>query len=731
MINGHNNPKARRNLTTAQNVKQSESMELFALSFSVLFFALVIARWLSFDFRMFESYGIFALMAPLLGLAIGMVTEKDKSFRFAPYALLITTALIAVFNYLGINDEAFPAAGVRDLIQIGGMTIGHSTALPIMTWLVVMLLMGPFLFALCIGGRAGSLLTRQKALDGWWTVTLGLVLASLVFSATVFFNVSPGFQLVLVGISLASFSLTVLPIPALSALVIVLALAVPLFTELGQPGNKTIWTPLYRVEIDQSPLNHSLLRVELNHALEESLPASQGSNLLLGAQPTPHRNAELLFTAAQPKKVLLLGSGIGSLVAPAIKCGADSVEAVEAEPKLLEIGEEVGHHSNAKNLKLTAQDPRSFVNDAQGGYDLIVIQSPIGLGFSTALQDRFARTREAYKRCFNLLSPDGVLVVMQAQQAVKSSDWLYNRIFVTLKEAAGYDPLLLANTTSLVSQRFFLLGRPEAQKKLAEKLEKSGLTIVQMPTLLHEKPITDDQPFPFQRAGTAIFPYILLVGVMVALMMVSGPSDQSAEKASANSDVSPTTGTGLNFRHWQLFFCASGMMLLCEGALPPLFAIFGQNWLPNTLAVNFAILVFALSAYLGIRMVAVANVQQMLYQALFLLVFLDWCLPFQGLMSFNKILGIVVIVFITFMTILRASIALTAAYGDTAGGAKLFAFVLLGVVFGAMLESVSWFFGLKSLVALSEVFFIISFNCLLHGHKALMPNSQVAVKQIT
>jgi hypothetical protein len=702
-------------------------MELFALSFSILFFALVIARWLSFDFRMFESYGIFALMAPLLGLAIGMVTEKDKSFRFAPYALLITTGLIAVFNYLGINGEAFPAAGVRDLIHIGGMTIAHSTALPVMTWLVVMLLMGPFLFALCVGGRLGSLMTRQKALDSWWTVAVALVLASLVFSATIFFNVSPGFQLVLVGISLASFSLTVLPIPTLSALVIVLALAVPLFTELGTPGNKAIWTPLYRVEIDQSPLDHSLLRVELNHALEESLPPSKES----GAQSNPLRSAELLFAAVQPKKVLLLGSGIGSLVAPAIKCGADSVEAVEGEPKLLEIGEEVGHNSAAKNLKLIAQDPRSFVNGAEGPYDLIIIQSPIGLGFSTALQDRFARTTEAYQRCFKLLSPDGVLVVMQAQQAVRSSDWLYNRIFVTLKDAAGYEPLLLANTTSLVSQRFFLLGRPEAENKLAQKLEKSGLTIVQMPASLREKPITDDQPFPFQRAGTAIFPYILLVGVMVALMLVSGPSDQSVEKANANTDAAPTTGKGLNFRHWQLFFCASGIMLLCEGALPPLFAIFGQNWLPNTLAVNLAILVFALSAYLGTRMVSVVNVQQMLYQALFLLVFLDWCLPFQTLLSFNKIVGIVVIVFITFMAIFRASIALTAAYGNTTGGAKLFAFVLLGIVFGAMLESVSWFFGLKSLVVLAEVSFIISFNCLLHGHKALLPKSQVAVKQIT
>ncbi|HHT9120057.1 MAG TPA: fused MFS/spermidine synthase [Candidatus Hypogeohydataceae bacterium YC41] len=157
----------------------------------------------------------------------------------------------------------------------------------------------------------------------------------------------------------------------------------------------------------------------------------------------PIANLVLLEHPA-PKKVLLIGGGMGGLLSEMLRYPLEEVHYVELDPKLLGIAKAYLPEKERKALedprvKVFYLDGRYFVKKAREKYryDIIFINMPDP---STASLNRFY-TLEFYKEAKALLEPDGVLVTSVSSAVAYIGEMVGNyigSIYRTLREVFPY-----------------------------------------------------------------------------------------------------------------------------------------------------------------------------------------------------------------------------------------------------------------------------------------------------
>jgi len=145
-----------------------------------------------------------------------------------------------------------------------------------------------------------------------------------------------------------------------------------------------------------------------------------------------------------PKRVLLIGGGVGGLLSEMLKYPLEELHYVELDPKLLGITrpylpEEEKRALEDSRVKVFYLDGRHFVKESRGRYryDLIFIHMPDP---STASLNRFY-TLEFFKEAKALLEPQGVLVTSVSSAVAYIGEMVGNytgSIYQTLKEVFPY-----------------------------------------------------------------------------------------------------------------------------------------------------------------------------------------------------------------------------------------------------------------------------------------------------
>jgi len=145
-----------------------------------------------------------------------------------------------------------------------------------------------------------------------------------------------------------------------------------------------------------------------------------------------------------PKRVLLIGGGVGGLLSEMLKYPLEELHYVELDPKLLGITrpylpEEEERALEDARVKVFYLDGRHFVKESRGRYryDIIFIHMPDP---STASLNRFY-TLEFFKEAKALLEPQGVLVTSVSSAVAYIGEMVGNytgSIYQTLKEVFPY-----------------------------------------------------------------------------------------------------------------------------------------------------------------------------------------------------------------------------------------------------------------------------------------------------
>lgn len=342
-----------------------------------------------------------------------------------------------------------------------------------------------------------------------------------------------------------------------------------------------IWSPYQRITLTETDRDWA---ISVNGIPPQQFPKESGEIGFFYDQ------VDRWYPNKSFDRTLVIGSGNGNDVAVALKRGDRQVDAVEIDPRILDIGRQLhpDRPYDDPRVRTFVEDGRAFLRTSSERYDLIIFAQPDSLTlYSTAGSVRlesFLFTSEAMASVRDHLTEDGVFVLYNFYW----QPWLIDRLGRLLDETFGpgaivsyYDQTdghaaVLASGPGVVNGS----ARPVG----AEALEARSVSAT----------VTDDWPFLYLREP-AIAPYYLvaLVAILIgALFSVAG--------------VAGLSGVPLRKFSPHFFVLGAAFMLLETRSLVTFGLLFGNTWAVNAGAF-FAILVSVLLSIVLTRKLALSS----------------------------------------------------------------------------------------------------------------------------
>jgi SAM-dependent methyltransferase len=432
--------------------------ELVLISFLGLFLELALIRWIPGCVKIIGYYTNLVLISTVLGMGLGCASaEREDGLGWyrrtlqVPVRLLVSLTVYAVVQYIGLLP--LPAFwGERVWSDLGKTGIIPSLVMP-----EVVFILNTWTF-LPLGRGLGRAVGRFPSLYGY-----SLNLAGGLAGITILTMMASGLGLdppVWFGAALLVFlgwQLTLgVPFKPLAAAALVGGLCL---AAVVVPSRQNLWSPYYKISISDFAAFFGRITT-----CDEGVIKSLGLVVLsvnddyfqfgLDLDPVAVANAErkcpiikdklaglsdyvqVPYRLHPPRRVLILGSGLGNDVAAALRNGAETIDAVEIDPLIIRLGQTLHPERPYANRKVTVHntDARRFLKDAAGKYDLIVYafldSHSLLSAFSSVRLDSYVYTQESFREAARLLAPDGEVVVMFAA----SRDFVGKRLFGLVNE---------------------------------------------------------------------------------------------------------------------------------------------------------------------------------------------------------------------------------------------------------------------------------------------------------
>jgi SAM-dependent methyltransferase len=629
-----------------------QRLELVAASFLMLFVELVAIRWSGAWIVHLSYFANFVLLGSFLGIGIGFLRAHKGPDLFA-----WSPVVIALF--LGLVS-AFPAQIDRtggDLVYFGV----RQTGLP--AWVLL-----PLVFC----ATAASLATvahgvavrfaRFPPLEAYRLDILGSILGIVVFSALAF----TGTGSVAWGVIIVATSLWLLGRPtllqwvALGALLAVLA--------LGTFRYETIWSPYYRLRVGHV---QDTVLVDANGVPHQAAIRTQGTDYEI-----PYERI-----ATDPDRVLVVGAGNGNDVSVALRQGASRVDAVEIDPKLMEIGERFHPERpyTDPRVRQFVDDGRAFLERTDDRYDLIVFALPDSLtllsGQSAVRLESYLFTQEAFQAAADHLDPDGAFTIYNFYR----EQWLADRLAGTLTEVFGERPCFDLGESRGEGEvgrlSVFVASADPTILRCEERWDPRDRSVV--------GPAVDDRPFLYLQERSIPSRYLVALALVLFASIVF---------IRVGGSFRPM------FRYADLFFMGAAFLLLETKSVVQFALLFGTTWFVNSL-VFVGVLLSVLLAVEVERRIRIAR-PALLLGILFVGLAIGWLIPTGSLLGLPIVPRLLAAVALAFFPIFIANLIFAERFRDTADPPAAFGANLLGAMVGGTLEYLSLLTGFRALLIL-------------------------------
>ncbi|MBM3255449.1 MAG: hypothetical protein FJZ08_04035, partial [Candidatus Omnitrophica bacterium] len=430
------------------------NLDIFIVSFLILFLEILLIRWISSEIRIFAYLNNLVLLACFLGIGLGCYLSRGRMGNMlVPFILL---AFIAVcIRYEVFAQITYNLSGFQDThiwwtskeINFLSILVGISSTLTL--FLMVLCLFVP------LGQMLGRLFDEHHNTIVAYSINIGAGILGLWFFNWLSFLNSP--PLVWVAIFLAGMFILIARL-AYRGKVMLLAFLLSVFTCLvfiktGASTEKTFWSPYQKLTL--MPNYYSSLRngyiINVNNAgymtvldLSEEFmrrhPAQYSRNQRkYGQYDLPYRFKNSI------NDILIVGSGAGNDVAGALRNTSARIDAVEIDPVIYRLGLEFHPEKpyQDKRVSIFLDDARSFFRKSQKKYDFIsfgLLDSvTLGSSYVNTRLDHYVYTLESFQEARRLLKEDGVMtIVFQVERP-----WIGARIRALLEKTFGESPLVL------------------------------------------------------------------------------------------------------------------------------------------------------------------------------------------------------------------------------------------------------------------------------------------------
>lgn len=626
-------------------------VRLVASSALMLFLELALIRWLGENVVFLSYFTNFILLGSFLGIGLGFL-HADRRSRFGalPSVLFSLVAVVVVF-------PGEISRGGEDVIFFGALDV---TGLPI--WVILpVLFAGAAAVMYLVAHAVARVFIEFPPLEAYRLDIVGSLLGIAGFSVLSVVHAPP-----LVWGVVAAAVIWWLGGPAVSGRGRLLLAGLVVVLGAQSAVGTFQWSPYYRIEaFEQSDVIH----VNVNGIPHQTIRSNDQRRLAEPIYETPYE----ISSVTSPERVLIVGAGTGSDVALALEAGAASVDAVEIDPVIYEIGRQ--RHPERPyddpRVRVVIDDGRAFMESAEPGYDLVLFALPDSLtlvaGQSGLRLESFLFTQEAVNRAVELLDDDGVF----AMYNYYTEDWLLDRLAATMQAAVAGTPCVVA---------------PVGGAGLAMIAAGPGLVETACPGEARDltaapAPATDDYPFLYVRnRGLPSFYLIAVLSILLVSMLAIRRAGLPRRAVRSNLD---------------LFLMGAAFLLLETKSVVQFALWFGTTWAVNAMVFG-GVLLSVLAAVETARRVRLPS-PGVLYAGLLATVAVAWAVPAATLLELDSGPRLAVAIAVTFAPIFMANLVFAQRFESTSHSAAAFGVNLLGAMVGGVLEYAALAVGYRAL----------------------------------
>lgn len=635
----------------------------------MLFVELALIRWLGSNVVHLSYFSNFVLLGSFLGIGAGFLISR-KSWSIAPLSLPLLAALTVVVTFFPVSIERSGS----DMIYFTALAIKGPPAwlaLPVVFLLVAAILAGP-------AEMVGRCFGRLDPLTAYRYDLLGSLSGIVAFSALSFLwapSVAWGLIVAAVFIALADRPRRLISV-AWSAVFV----GILLFETL-QPN--VSWSPYYKIEtFDPGTPKPGFKLIVVNGVPHQQMaPARFKLEHAEGIYGAPYQR-----TAGNAlENVLIVGAGSGSDVAIALSKGAKHIDAVDIDPRIIQIGQKYNTDRPYDDPRVTryVNDGRAFLERTDKKYDLILFALPDSLtlvsGASQIRLESFLFTREALESVRRKLKPGGAFSMYNYYR----EPWLIDRLANTAATAFGHKPCV---DTFAAAQAVITVGLTPADQHCAGVWQPVTDARIMAPA-------RDDAPFLYFRGDT--FPplytaaLILILGAsLVTVRTLGGPLKTMRPYA-------------------DLFFMGAAFLLLETKNIATFALLFGTTWFVNALVFG-GVLLIVLCAVEVTRRLPTPPLK-VVYVAIAAALALAYAVPEHLLLSLEFWPRLIAATVVAFLPIFLANVAFAKRFQESGDSQAAFAINLLGTIVGGCFEYAALFTGYANLLLVVGVFYLLAF----------------------
>ena len=685
---------------------------LFLASALTLFAELALIRWVATEIRVFAYVKNLALLLCFLGFGVGCALARQRPRWRTAATALVGLIVIVRLPWRGpqIMESLSQYLGAAQDVEMWAASAVHDTPGFLLAAAVTALLL--FLITY-IFVPIGQTVSRQielapRPLYGYSWNLAGSLAGILAFFAVSWLALPPTvwFAIVLAGMALLQSNRgeTI----RIAAAVVPVAL---LLFDPSTPHHFNLWTPYQQIELEDEnfpdgELSRTIIRV--NHAgYQVIVNLSSGflgrhPGLLHEAPDENPYNLPFRFTSPKPS-VLIVGSGTGNDVAAALRHQARAVDAVEIDPKILDLGR--SHHPEHPygdpRVSAHLTDARAFMKRTTARYDLIVfglLDSHTQLSdYSNMRLDNFVYTEESFREARALLAPGGVLFLKFAV----GHSFVGRRLAEMLTRTFGKAPVVFLAPSSYSTDAtcFAISSSGQVEASLAADPRLRKLVEAWHPAFLALPEVavtTDDWPYLYHQGHwiPGIF-YLLsaLVILLAALFYFQIPEART--------------------RVPSLFFFSmgAGFLLLETQVVSRLALYFGTTWQVNGIVIA-AILSALLLANFVIERQQNEGQQSAWPRSWTLIGILvgiacAYFVPFHRIPGSAALVGSVAAIIFA-IPVFFAGLLFASEFRSTESPAAALGANMLGAVVGGLLENLSLIVGMKALLIVAALLYCLA-----------------------
>lgn len=640
----------------------------------MLFVELALIRWLGGNVLYLAYFSNIVLLGSFLGIGLGFLwadRSKIELLKFTPLAL---GALIVFVHNVPVTVKS--AGG--DLIFFGAELKPsgppRELALPAVFLAVALVLA-------CIGNGIAVTFRQLQNLDAYKFDLIGSLLGIIGFTALSFIGTPP---IVWSLIAAAILVWTIWP----RGIRNIALVGIPLLVLLGTLGiesreDNVLWTPYYKANYGVNDDGAQVLVNGVPHWFQ-----TRSTDW-----PVYETVYDHLASDAPVEDLLVIGAGSGNDIAVALENGAQHVDAVEIDHRLLDLAKK--NHPNRPyddpRVDTHVDDGRAYLERADKNWNLILLALPDSLtlvqGASSIRLESYLFTKEAAEAYRDHLADDGVFAMYNLYR----EGWLVDRYAATLADAFGHAPCVTRlDGTSLA---VLTVGKVPTNVDCPPNDEWAR-------TSATPDPVSDDRPFPYLKNPSIPTFYLVALGLilLVSLLLVRAVGG-------------PLRGLR---NYLDLFFMGVAFLLLETKNVVQFALLFGTTWFVNAL-VFAGVLVSVILAVIASQKFTVKNLI-IPYALLGLAIVVGWLIPQSSLLGLPMVPRLLGACAIAFAPIFIANVIFAQRFRATSSSTTAFAANLIGAMVGGVLEYTALVLGYRNLLLVALLLYTAA---LLSGRRFL------------